>query len=158
VKEKGGGGAFKYKLQTSLSHLLPCYTSLAGLPEASGKAQLAGCSETRGVVSTRTASLTSGRVLTGACWTSGTPPHTPFFFSFFICFFRDRVSLCSPGCPGTHFVDQAGLDLKNPPASASQVLRLKACATTAQRLLEPLTFGVRVFLTLGGQLSTVGKG
>jgi hypothetical protein len=21
-------------------------------------------------------------------------------------FFRDRVSLCSPGCPGTHFVDQ----------------------------------------------------
>ena len=24
---------------------------------------------------------------------------------------RDRVSLCSPGCPGTHFVDQAGLEL-----------------------------------------------
>jgi hypothetical protein len=22
---------------------------------------------------------------------------------------RDRVSLCSPGCPGTHSVDQAGL-------------------------------------------------
>jgi hypothetical protein len=32
---------------------------------------------------------------------------------------RDRVSLCSPGCPGTHFVDQAGLELRNPPASAS---------------------------------------
>ena len=32
--------------------------------------------------------------------------------------FRDRVSLCSPGCPGTHFVDQAGLELRNPPASA----------------------------------------
>jgi hypothetical protein len=45
--------------------------------------------------------------------------------------FRDRVSLCSPGCPGTHFVDQAGLELRNPPASASQVLGLKACATTA---------------------------
>ena len=34
---------------------------------------------------------------------------------FFVCFvlfcfvFRDRVSLCSPGCPGTHSVDQAGL-------------------------------------------------
>jgi hypothetical protein len=41
-------------------------------------------------------------------------------------FFRDRVSLCSPGCPGTHFVDQAGLELRNPPASASQVLGLKA--------------------------------
>jgi hypothetical protein len=46
------------------------------------------------------------------------------------CFvFRDRVSLYSPGCPGTHFVDQAGLELRNPPASASQVLGLKACAT-----------------------------
>jgi hypothetical protein len=45
-------------------------------------------------------------------------------------FFRDRVSLYSPGCPGTHFVDQAGLELRNPPASASRVLGLKACATT----------------------------
>jgi hypothetical protein len=59
----------------------------------------------------------------------------------FVCFvlfwfglvfgFRDRVSLCSPGCPGTHFVDQAGLKLRNLPASASQVLVLKGCATTA---------------------------
>jgi hypothetical protein len=39
------------------------------------------------------------------------------------------VSLCSPDCPGTHFVDQAGLKLRNPPSSASQVLGLKACAT-----------------------------
>jgi hypothetical protein len=39
------------------------------------------------------------------------------------------VSLCGPGCPRTHFVDQAGLKLRHPPASASQVLRLKACAT-----------------------------
>jgi hypothetical protein len=38
--------------------------------------------------------------------------------------------LCSPGCPGTQFVDQAGLKLRNPPASASQVLGLKVCATT----------------------------
>jgi hypothetical protein len=52
-----------------------------------------------------------------------------FFFSFFLVF-RDRVSLCSPGCPGTHFVDQAGLELRNLPASASQVLGLKACDTT----------------------------
>jgi hypothetical protein len=37
----------------------------------------------------------------------------------------------STGCPGTHSVDQAGLKLKDPPASASQVLRLKACTTTA---------------------------
>jgi hypothetical protein len=47
-------------------------------------------------------------------------------------FFRDRVSLYSPGCPGTHFVDQAGLELRNLPASASQVLGLKACTTTAR--------------------------
>jgi hypothetical protein len=46
------------------------------------------------------------------------------------CFFRDRVSLCSPGCPGTHSVDQAGLELRNLPASSSQVLGLKACTTT----------------------------
>jgi hypothetical protein len=43
--------------------------------------------------------------------------------------FPDRVSLCSPGCPGTHSVDQAGLKLRNPPASASQVLGLKARTT-----------------------------
>jgi hypothetical protein len=36
--------------------------------------------------------------------------------------FRDRVSLYSPGCPGTHSVDQAGLELRDPPASASRVL------------------------------------
>ena len=42
----------------------------------------------------------------------------------FVCLFvfQDRVSLCSPGCSGTHSVDQAGLDLRNLPASASQVL------------------------------------
>ena len=54
---------------------------------------------------------------------------------FFFLVFRDRVSLCSPGCPGTHFVDQAGLELRNPPASASQVLGLKACATTPRELV-----------------------
>jgi hypothetical protein len=55
-----------------------------------------------------------------------------FFFFFFFLVFRDRVSLYSPGWPRTHFVDQAGLELRNPPASASWVLGLKACATTAQ--------------------------
>jgi hypothetical protein len=53
------------------------------------------------------------------------------FFFFFFFGFSDRVSLYSSGCPGTHFVDQAGLKLRNLPASASQVLGLKVCATTA---------------------------
>jgi hypothetical protein len=30
----------------------------------------------------------------------------------FFVFLGDRVSLCSPGCPGTHSVDQAGLELR----------------------------------------------
>ena len=48
-----------------------------------------------------------------------------FFVLFWFWFFRDRVFLCSSGCPGTHFVDQAGLELRNLPDSASQVLGLK---------------------------------
>ena len=51
------------------------------------------------------------------------------FLFYFILVFPDRVSLYSPGYPGTHFVVQAGLELRNPPASASQVLGLKACTT-----------------------------
>jgi hypothetical protein len=50
-------------------------------------------------------------------------------FVFVFCFSRDRVSLYSSGCPGTHFVDQAGLQLRNMPASALRVLGLKECAT-----------------------------
>jgi hypothetical protein len=45
-----------------------------------------------------------------------------FVFVLFFFVFPDRVSLYSPGCPGIHFVDQAGLELRNPPASASRVL------------------------------------
>ena len=55
--------------------------------------------------------------------------YNSFFFVCLFCFvlfFWDRVSLYSPGCPGTHFVDQGGLELRNPPASASRVLGLKA--------------------------------
>jgi hypothetical protein len=64
------------------------------------------------------------------------------FVGLFILVFQDRVSLYSPGCPGTHSVDQAGLELRNPTASASRVLGLKACATTARQALLVLTLGV----------------
>jgi hypothetical protein len=63
-----------------------------------------------------------------------------FILFCFVLFFRDRVSLYSPGCPGTHFVDQAGLELRNPLASASRVLRLKACATTPGMTPQFLTY------------------
>jgi hypothetical protein len=52
-----------------------------------------------------------------------------FFFLFSFLVFQDRVSLYSPGCPGTHSVDQVGLKLRNLSASASRVLGLKARAT-----------------------------
>ena len=42
-----------------------------------------------------------------------------FFFFFFFLVFQDKVSLYSPVCPRTHSVDQDGLELRNPPASAS---------------------------------------
>jgi hypothetical protein len=64
-------------------------------------------------------------------WNLGTVSYDFFFFLVF----QDRVSLCSPGCAETHSVDQAGLELRNPPASASRVLGLKACATTPWPLM-----------------------
>jgi hypothetical protein len=68
------------------------------------------------------------------------------FALFFVCsfvVFQDRVSLCSPGCPGTHSVNQAGLELRNPSASASQVLGLKACAIIA-RLIKALCASISI--------------
>jgi hypothetical protein len=61
------------------------------------------------------------------------------FVCLFVCFFRDRVSLYSLGCPGTHFVDQAGLELRNLPASASRVLGLKVLHHHARLSMSFLT-------------------
>jgi hypothetical protein len=66
--------------------------------------------------------------------------HFVYFLLLLLLVFRDRVSLCSPGCVGTHSVDQASLKLRNPPASASQVLGLKACTTTARLFCVLLKF------------------
>jgi hypothetical protein len=62
-------------------------------------------------------------------------------------FFWDRVSLNSCDHPGTHYVDQAGLELRNPPASASQVLgflseaRLLQAPNTRDSSVDDLTRG-----------------
>ena len=54
--------------------------------------------------------------------------HSDILLLFLV--FQDMVFLCnSPGCPGTHFVEQAGLKLRDLPASASRVLGLKPCNT-----------------------------
>ena len=55
-----------------------------------------------------------------------------FLVVVIVVVFPDKVSLCSSSFRGTHFEDQAGLELRDPPASTSQVLGLKVCATTAQ--------------------------
>jgi hypothetical protein len=69
-----------------------------------------------------------------------------FCFLFFV--FWDRDSLCSPGCPGTHSVDQADLELRNLPASASGALGLKACATTPGFFVFGFVFGFFVVFVL----------
>jgi hypothetical protein len=76
-------------------------------------------------------------------------------FFLFVCLFGWLVGwfwfwfLCVAGCPGTHSVDHAGLELRNAPASASQMLGLKVCTTTAQ--LKILFF--RPILVLVSNLS-----
>ncbi|GAB1299239.1 G-protein coupled receptor-associated protein LMBRD2 [Apodemus speciosus] len=63
---------------------------------------------------------------------------------FYIYYPMLVVILCiatyfSPSCPGTHSVDQAGLKLRNPPASAYQVLGLQA-VSLGTRCLNLLGF------------------
>jgi len=68
-----------------------------------------------------------------------------FILFYFILFYLSFLSfsksgfLCVALAPGTHSVDQAGLQLRNPPVSASQVLGLKALATTARLIQNTLT-------------------
>jgi hypothetical protein len=71
-----------------------------------------------------------------------------FVSLFFFFGFSRQFSLYSPGCPGTHFVDQAGLELRNLPASASQVLGLKECATTPGLFLLFLKLNIFVVVVV----------
>jgi hypothetical protein len=96
-------------------------------------------------------SITGGCETTCGCWdlnsgpleeqsvllpaeSSHLPPCFLFLNKLLVLFFK-TVSLCSPGCPGTHSVDQAGLELRDSPASDSQVLGLKASGP-----LPPVSF------------------
>jgi hypothetical protein len=70
---------------------------------------------------------------------SSSPLSSAFFFFFFFFSFS-RVSLCSPGCPGTHSVDQAGLEPRNPPASAFPSAGVKGVRHHAQLVLSLYSF------------------
>ena len=67
--------------------------------------------------------------------------------------FQDKVSLHSPGYPGTHFVDQAGF--RDLPASVSEVQKSKVCATTVNFLLFNFVnlMGLRKAPGIGGYTS-----
>jgi hypothetical protein len=54
---------------------------------------------------------------------------------FEFCLFETGLLCVVLAVLGTHSVDQAGLELRNPPASASQVLRLKVCTATQQNCI-----------------------
>jgi hypothetical protein len=66
-----------------------------------------------------------------------------FIYLFLICvlfwFFQDSVSLCSPDSPGTHSIESScPWTHRNPPASLSPVLGLRACITTTRSIFEKL--------------------
>ena len=103
--------------------------------------------------------------LINGCW-NGASKEVAFFVVVFFCFlffvylfFPDRVSLCNPCCPGTHSVDQAGTELRNVTASATQVLGLKACATTpGWKVIFVSVYSVQIKLLNNlYQLSYTGK-
>lgn len=55
-----------------------------------------------------------------------------------LIFILDRISLHSLSCSRIHYVDHADLKLRNSPASTTQLLGLKACATTPRSFQDSL--------------------
>lgn len=62
-----------------------------------------------------------------SCW--GNLPYLYLCFTSFLFVHWDRRALCSSSWTETHYVDQVGLELRVPSASASRALGLKACIT-----------------------------
>jgi hypothetical protein len=58
-------------------------------------------------------------------------------FCFVLFFETGFLCVALPGCPGTHSVDQAGLEFRNLPASASRMLGLKAGTTMPGAVSAP---------------------
>ncbi|GAB1295636.1 Advillin [Apodemus speciosus] len=67
--------------------------------------------------------------------------HGSFYEGDCYIILSDRVSLYSPGCPGTHSVDQAGLELRNPPASASRA-QIKGTRRVGSLLSQNIHFWI----------------
>lgn len=76
-------------------------------------------------------------------------PYSDSSYPVFCLFvFFDRVFLYSPGYPQTLYVVQTGLELSDLPASAFQVLALKACTTMSSSYPEFLCFHTKLGIVL----------
>jgi hypothetical protein len=79
------------------------------------------------------------------CWNYRClPPHPAITCLFF--FSSETEFLCV--ALAVLAVDRASLELRNPPASASQVLGLKACTTTAQQHKRAEPDGIQISVSL----------
>ena len=85
-------------------------------------------------------------------WKQGDPElRTNILIIHFHFLFWDRFSLCSSAWPESQYVDQTDFEFRNLPASASQMLGLKACITTHRHLHFLLKKGWRKWkLYVGG--------
>jgi hypothetical protein len=89
----------------------------------------------------------------GESWTKvrvGQTELEPFFIMIFVCLF----CFSSLGCPGTHSVDQAGLKLRNPPASCLPSAGIKGVRHHCPAFIMIYLFCacVRDHMEVGGQL------
>ena len=75
-----------------------------------------------------------------ACWV--------FWFGLSFFFFLDMVSLCLPGCPRTHSVEQADLEPRDLPASGSWVPGLKVCSIINQKCVAQPSLRLMILLPL----------
>jgi hypothetical protein len=71
-----------------------------------------------------------------------------YLFIYLFWYFRDKIFLYCPGCPGTHFVDQAGLELRNLHASASQHAGIKGLPHHGPAPTGPLNFALLLLLCI----------